>query len=147
MPYDRSHLKGPTHTHCKQCGDLFAYKVYGEGSAKHYNRSQKFCSKVCADAFQTKGWGIDKNGYRVQYRSNGARRVWIMEHRQVMERHLGRKLLTYETIHHKNGNRADNRIDNLELWSNRHGKGQRMFDLIASSIASEVVCGHLGFAT
>lgn len=65
----------------------------------------------------------------------------------MMERHLGRKLLTSETVHHKNGDRSDNRIDNLELWSSRHGKGQRVSDLIASCIASEVICGYLGFAT
>ena len=115
---------------CKQCGAEFAYKWYGVGRNGHYNRYQKFCGRTCAAEFQVKGWGTDKNGYQVSYRSNGTERVWIMQHRKVMEESLGRPLHRDETVHHKNGNRADNRLENLELWSSRHGKGQRVEDKI-----------------
>lgn len=53
------------------------------------------------------------NSYK-QLRINGKH---IDEHRYIMEQHLGRELGRYEYVHHKNGNKRDNRIENLEIMT------------------------------
>ena len=60
------------------------------------------------------GW-IDSNGYR--------KHAGKAEHRIVMEQALGRELRSSESIHHINGDRLDNRLENLQLRSRGHGFG------------------------
>lgn len=70
---------------------------------------------------------VNPDGYRILQ----VNRKNAPEHRVVMERILGRPLEPFETVHHKNGRRADNSPGNLELWVVPQPYGQRPEDLVA----------------
>jgi hypothetical protein len=62
------------------------------------------------------GMGALSHGREAGYRT-------MMEHQYVMAHKLGRPLLPGETVHHKDGNRANNAAENLELRQGNHGSG------------------------
>lgn len=74
----------------------------------------------------------DKDGYIYISRTPtpNNRCPHIAEHRAIIEGKIGRSLIKGETVHHKNGIRDDNRIENLELWAANHSGGSRVKDLL-----------------
>ena len=83
-------------------------------------------------------WFTHKSGYVKRERYIGVHPVsgranyqTQLQHRFVMEEFLGRLLLPHENVHHLNGQRNDNRIENLELWSKSQPAGQRVSDKLA----------------
>ena len=71
------------------------------------------------------GW-VDKDGYRRI--CIGGKKFY--EHRVAMELHLGRALQGHESVHHKDGDRLNNDLSNLELWSKSQPAGQRVEDKV-----------------
>lgn len=131
-------------TNCKNCGNEF-YKTRRKGSGNIYN-TQQLCSKQCKNEWVSKVYREKHGSPEISRREkrnyielripprDGEPVRFILEHRYVMEQQIGRRLRTEETVHHKNGDRHNNSIQNLELFSSRHGPGQRVVDKIAFAI-------------
>lgn len=69
---------------------------------------------------------------------------YVLEHRYVMSQFLDRPLRRCEVIHHLNGNRQDNRIENLELCGKQESTqpvGQRYYDVIKSIMDHKLITG------
>lgn len=143
---------------CKDCGEDFEprQKVWVCNKCKNLRaKSKGHLNKRCIDCdgpttstrcrrchfehqkgetnSRWKGWSITSNGYRLIKKHghpNAQANGWIMEHVHIMSESLGRPLLPGENVHHKNGDRLDNRLENLELWVTMQPSGQRVSDRI-----------------
>ncbi len=113
----------------EKCGDV-PYKPYISELAKQ-RRNEAHRGKR---SMNWKGGRIkDRLGYILIWlpeHPNAKIAGYIHEHRLIMSNQLKRPLLPCENIHHKNGNRSDNRLKNLELWNTMQPAGQRVKDKI-----------------
>lgn len=128
---------------CKNCGAMFTRKRQAGGTIY---RGQVLCSPECSKESFKKSMREARGNKGISRRirkgyvllrfpaENGKPAREVLEHRHVMEQHLGRPLRKGETVHHKFGNRQDNVPERLELWVKNHGPGQRVSDQIAFAI-------------
>ena len=99
--------------------------VCGAFKAKQSRRCRPCSTTIRAHRHVTSG------GYVMLYKPEETRAQksgYIMEHVFVMQQSLGRDLFREENVHHKNGDKQDNRIENLELWTISQPPGQRVED-------------------
>jgi hypothetical protein len=118
--------------HCAVCSQQLPRKRI---ALKPKSRSGRlYCSRECWDknnsgethAQWSGGKIVDANGYA---RTKVGRR-YVFDHRLMMESVLGRTLYAWETVHHKDGDRTNNTVENLELMGSRHPRGQRYADWV-----------------
>lgn len=113
---------------CEVCGKAIR-------KAPSQIQTKKYCSHECqGKAVSRRAIGREHNGKPVLMTSGGylkvwepghpaARANWVLEHRLVVEKVIGRYLDTKEHIHHKDGNKTNNHPDNLEIMShNDHSR-------------------------
>jgi predicted nucleic acid-binding Zn ribbon protein len=109
-------------SNCRLCGVSFEHPK---------GRARQYCSQKCS-ARATSVGATRPDGARTVTNTGYVKikvgKRWVLEHRHVMEQALGRALSRTENVHHINGDRSDNRLENLELWklkSTSHPAGVR----------------------
>jgi hypothetical protein len=141
---------------CELCGTKIPFRgPAGSWGKLGYVARRRFCSLRCAGDWRIERHAGRKNddGYILTHVRRFDEQYWpmlhamrtsqsnteqkIFEHRAVMAIKLGRSLKRSETVHHMNGNRTDNRPENLELRVGNHGPG---------ATARCLTCPHCGKA-
>ena len=85
-------------------------------SQTQINKIAKVNGFQIGDTFH-KGYATTHNGYQMRFCSGDRKSGYMLIHRAMMEEKIGRKLNPNEIVHHINGNKTDNRIENLQIMS------------------------------
>lgn len=103
-------------------------RVHAKGFCNLHRQRLRLTGRVGPSASLRSGEPkLDPRGYMVMYDPERNRSVGV--HRLVMEQIIGRRLTRWETVHHKNRDRSDNRPENLELWASGQPSGGRVIDI------------------
>lgn len=123
----------------KCCAEGCDKKVIARGFCPaHYSLFRKYGDHTKAKYKWGKNnrdqWHKTSHGYIWRYAPgdpNASANNYVYQHRSVMSEKLGRPLRKNENVHHLNGDRKDNRPENLELWVKSQPAGQRVSDLVS----------------
>ena len=123
--------KPPANNTCRDSDCTEPVQRNKNGHSMGYCRPHWFSSVTAVNRHPIGSRHTNTDGYVMV---KVAEQKFVSEHRLFMEQHIGRPLRRGETVHHINGVKDDNRIENLELWYSPQPYGQRVEDLLRYAV-------------